>query len=239
MSSAASKTKATPTAGTVKPRARRNPELTRELILEYAGKLLAKDGPEGLSVSQVAKLAGVNRGTAYHHFQTREQLLAETKVWVSEKLCREVFGYLPGEEDVEHRDSRTVSANLTNFAMENPELGRAWLFDILSSTGPISDPFWTLYKSNIDAFADSDKAMPGVDTEVHAVSTLASVFLWPVWARAHTSSAAGRRKMIQRFTGESMRMSLYGVLNADKFPELVTAHKEAQAKTKSKPKSSK
>lgn len=234
MSSAASTTKAKRTAGANKPRTKRNPELTRELILEYAGKLLAKDGPEGLSVSQVAKLAGVNRGTAYHHFQTREQLLNETKVWVSEKLCREVFGHLPGEKNVEPRDSRTVSANLTSFAMDNPELGRAWLFDILSSSGPISDPFWTLYKSNIDGFADSDKAMPGIDTEVHAVSTLASVFLWPVWARAHTSSAVGRRKMIQRFTDESMRMSLYGALNADKFPELVDANKEAQGKLKAK-----
>ncbi|WP_439133732.1 TetR/AcrR family transcriptional regulator [Pseudomaricurvus sp.] len=234
MSSAASITKSKSIAGASKPRTRRNPELTRELILEYAGKLMAKDGPEGLSVSQVAKQAGVNRGTAYHHFQTREQLLDETKVWVSEKLCREVFGHLPGEEQKEKPDSRTVSANLANFAMENPELGRAWLFDILSSTGPISDPFWTLYKSNIDEFADSEKAMPGIDTEVHAVSTLASVFLWPVWARAHSNSAAGRRKMSQRFTDESMRLSLYGALNAEQFPELVAANKEAHSKPKAK-----
>ena len=47
---------------------RRDPERTREAILEVAAKLLARDGPEGLSVSQVAKVAGVNRGTAYHHF---------------------------------------------------------------------------------------------------------------------------------------------------------------------------
>ena len=32
---------------------RRDPERTREEILEVAGRLLAEDGPEGLSVSQV------------------------------------------------------------------------------------------------------------------------------------------------------------------------------------------
>ncbi|WP_208022182.1 TetR/AcrR family transcriptional regulator [Pseudomaricurvus hydrocarbonicus] len=228
MSSAASKPKPTKT--------RRNPKLTRELILEYAGKLLAKDGPEGLSVSQVAQLAGVNRGTAYHHFQTREQLLDATKAWVSEKLCREVFGRLPDEEEVEAPDSRTVSANLINFAMENPEFGRVWLFDVLSSDQPASDPFWAMYKSNIDAFADSDKALPGIDKEVHAVSTLVSVFLWPVWARAHTHTAAGRRKMAKRFMDESIRQTLYGTLNKEKFPELVAANEEAQAKP-AKPKS--
>src|SRR3546814_2132179 len=61
-------------------------------ILEAAGTLLAKDGPEGLSVSQVAQLAKVNRGTAYQHFQTREQLVEATTGWVSEQLCQAVFG---------------------------------------------------------------------------------------------------------------------------------------------------
>jgi AcrR family transcriptional regulator len=207
-------------------RSRWNPERTRELILEFAGKVLAQDGPEGLSVSRVAQLADINRGTAYHHFQTREELLEQTKLWISEKMCREVFGRLPSEEG-EMPDSRTVSKNLINFAMENPEFGRAWLFDVLSSSRPASDPFWFMYKSNIDAFADSDKAMPGIDKEVHAVSMLVSVFLWPVWARAHTHSAAGRRKMAKRFMDESIRLTLYGALNQEKFPELVAATAKA------------
>ena len=141
-------------------------------------------------------------------------------------MCREVFGRLTSEEG-ELPDSRTVSKNLINFAMENPEFGRAWLFDVLSSSRPASDPFWFMYKSNIDAFADSDKAMPGIDKEVHAVSMLVSVFLWPVWARAHTHSAAGRRKMAKRFMDESIRLTLYGALNQEKFPELVAATAKA------------
>jgi hypothetical protein len=43
---------------------RRDPERTREAILEAARTRLANDGPEGLSLSEVAHLAGVNRGTA-------------------------------------------------------------------------------------------------------------------------------------------------------------------------------
>src|SRR6185503_18542024 len=75
-----------------KARRRRDPEGTRELILEAARGVLAQDGKEGLSVAQVAQIAGVNRGTAYQHFQTREQLLEATAALVSEKLYRAVFG---------------------------------------------------------------------------------------------------------------------------------------------------
>lgn len=225
---------------TPKKRSKRDPERTREQILEVAGKLLAKDGPEGLSVSQVAQLAGINRGTAYHHFQTREQLLEETKAWVSKKLCVEVFGCLPGEyENQEQLDPREVTGNLTRFAMENPEFGRVWLFEVLSSSRPASDPFWHMYKTSIDEFVDSDLAQPGIDKEVHAVLMLVGVFLWPVWARAHANTAAGRRKMTKRYTDEILRFIVHGALNKDMFPDLevdIKVKPKAKSPAKAKPK---
>ena len=86
-------------------RTRRNPEKTRKAILDVAGKMMALDGPEGLSVSQIAQQAGVNRGTAYHHFQTREQLIAATMQHVSQRLHDEVFAH----RDPEDRLLRVVS----------------------------------------------------------------------------------------------------------------------------------
>lgn len=202
-------------------KARRDPEQTRAAILEVAGKLLAKDGPEGLSVSQVAQLAGVNRGTAYHHFPTRDELIEATKAWVSDKLRREVFGDIPpGDQEYQRRDPREVVEGLVNFAMEHPEFGRVWLHEVLSSSQPANDPFWQMYKSHIDHFVESEFAQPGIDAEVHAVTLLVGVFMWPVWARAHAHSPSARRKMAQRFTDEMLRFSLYGTLRKEKFPEL-------------------
>lgn len=201
-------------------KSRRDPEQTRAAILEVAGKLLAKDGPEGLSVSQVAQLAGVNRGTAYHHFPTRSELIEATKAWVSEKLRHEVFGdLLPGSPEYVRRDPREIIESLVNFAMEYPELGRVWLHEVLSSSQPASDPFWNIYKAHIDSFVASEYSQPGIDAEVHAVSLLVGVFLWPVWARTHANSAAGRRKMAQRYTDEMLRTSLHGTLRKEKFPQ--------------------
>lgn len=214
-------------------RTKRDPKQTRAAILEVAGKLLAKDGPEGLSVSQVAQLAGVNRGTAYHHFPTREQLMDETKAWVSEKLRREVFGDDDGEGKLEtRRDPRDVINKLANFAMENPEFGRVWLFEVLSSNQPASDPFWNIYRRHIDQFVESEYSQANVDAEVHAVTLLVGVFLWPVWARAHTSSAAGRKKMATRFTDEMLRLSLHGTLRSEMFPGLEAPEPKAKSRKK-------
>ena len=203
-------------------RGTRNPDGTREAILEAAREVLAQDGKEGLSVSQVARRAGVNRGTAYQHFQTREQLIEATAVWVSEKLFHAVYGNLVNlaGQTADSIGIRRVTEHLADFAMENPELGRAWLFELLSSRRPASDRFWREYESSFEELAKTEYAQPGIDTEVVSVLTLAGMFLWPVWARAHTRNAKERQQMAKRFSREILRLSLHGTLRPEKFPEL-------------------
>ncbi len=200
----------------------RNPDGTREAILEAAREVLAQDGKEGLSVSQVARRAGVNRGTAYQHFRTREQLIEATTEWVSDKLFHAVYGDVP-EVVGQTADSvgiRQVTEHLADFAMENPELGRAWLFELLSSRRPASDRFWRAYESRFEQLAKTKYAQPGIDTEVVSVLTLAGMFLWPVWARAHTRNAKERQQMANRFSRELLRLCLHGTLRPEKYPEL-------------------
>jgi AcrR family transcriptional regulator len=215
-------------------RRKRDPGGTRQAILEAAGRLLANDGPEGLSVSQVAQLAGVNRGTAYQHFQTREQLLAATSAWVSEKLCRSVFGDLAadGEQPVESIDPQGVSEHLAEFAMENPELGRVWLFELLSSGRPANDPFWKQYRTNFERFTQTEHAQPDIDVEVVSVLMLIGAFLWPVWAQAQVHNPKERRKMAKRFSNEVVRLSLHGTMRADKYRELDAKLSKAAAGSK-------
>ena len=203
-------------------RGTRNPDGTREAILEAAREVLAQDGQEGLSVSQVARRAGVNRGTAYQHFQTREQLIEATAEWVSEKLFHAVYGNLVdlAGQTADSVGIRRVTEHLADFAMENPELGRAWLFELLSSRRPASDRFWREYESSFEELAKTEYAQPGIDTEVVSVLTLAGMFLWPVWARAHTRNAKERQQMSKRFSREVLRLSLHGTLRPEKFPEL-------------------
>src|SRR6516164_4287026 len=98
----------------------RDPDATREAILEAAGTRLAKVGPDGLSLSEVAHLAGVNRGTAYQHFETREKLIKATAEWVGEKLFRAVFGDPAsiGERRIEQVDVAVLTDRLAEFAID-------------------------------------------------------------------------------------------------------------------------
>jgi AcrR family transcriptional regulator len=207
---------------TRRPRRKRDPQSTREAILEAARQQLSQDGKEGVSVAQVAQRAGVNRGTAYQHFQTREQLIEATAAWVSDKLYRSVFGdpAVAREQPVESVSVAGITEQLAEFAMENPEIGRIWLFEVLSSRRPTNDPFWQQYVTNFERFAKTNLAQPGIDAEVVSVLLLAGAFLWPVWARAHARSAKERQQMAKRFTREVLRLCLHGTLRPEKYADL-------------------
>lgn len=207
-------------AETRKRRAR-NPEATREAILVAAQTMLAKDGPEALSLSKVAQLAGVNRGTAYQHFETREKLIAATIEWVADQIFEAVFGQAAakGERRLDEPDMLDVTDRLGHYAMDNPELCRIWLLQLLASPNPSQDRFWREYSGSLGRFAESERARPGIDVEVFSLVSLAGYFLWPIWARAHSRNDDERDRLAQRFNREMLRLSLYGTLDPAKHPE--------------------
>lgn len=200
----------------------RDPEATREAILEAARTLLSKYGPEAISLSEVAHLAGVNRGTAYQHFETREKLIQATAEWVADKLFRTIFGdpETIGERRIDEVDVAELNDRIALFGLENPELCRIWLLQLLSSPDPTQDPFWREYSGSIQRFAQTDLAKPGVDAEVLAVLMLSGAFLWPIWARSHAKDDEERRALSQRFARETLRLSMYGSLQSEKFPDI-------------------
>jgi len=56
-------------------RTRRSPEEARGLILDAAEACMAKAGPAGLRLQEVAEFAGVSHPTILHHFESREGLI--------------------------------------------------------------------------------------------------------------------------------------------------------------------
>ena len=202
---------------------KRDPESTRTAILEVACKLLAKDGHVGLSLTEVAQIAGVNRGTAYHHFKTRERLVKATTDWVSEQLYRAMYGDPNKREErpVEKWDVADLNDRLALFALKNPELCRVWLLQVLASPDPTNDLFWREYQLSATHWAKSKFAQPGVDHEVTTVLTLAGHFLWPVWIQAHFKGKRDDHKLARRFTDELLRLSVFGSLPAEQYPDIV------------------
>ena len=56
-------------------RLRRTPEEARRLILDTARELIARSGPEGLRLQEIAACAGISHPLILHHFGSREGLV--------------------------------------------------------------------------------------------------------------------------------------------------------------------
>lgn len=52
---------------------------TRKKILEAAANLFVKNGFDGISISQIAKKAGINQSLIYHYFESKEALWKSVK----------------------------------------------------------------------------------------------------------------------------------------------------------------
>ena len=53
---------------------RSDAKASRKTLVTAARDLFAERGPDGLTIVEVAKRAGLNRSTAYQHFRSREEL---------------------------------------------------------------------------------------------------------------------------------------------------------------------
>jgi AcrR family transcriptional regulator len=204
-------------------RRRRNPVATKQAIIEGCLTCLATGGDEGVSFQRVAQVTGVNRSSIYDYYQTRENLIRETVAWMSDKLHDAVFGDGQALQEGPFADYEILELNerLVNFAMDNPELCRAWLIQVLSMPDPQSDRFWKKYAGEMDRFAGTRHAREGVDAEALTVNILAGAFLWPVMARARTRSKANLRREARRYLRETFRNTLYGSVRPEYFPEVV------------------
>lgn len=204
----------------IKPIRRRDPESTRIAILDAAQVCLAQDGAEGVSVSSVAKMAGVNRGTAYQHFQSKEALIKATLDRVAFELVDAVFGdrvhvdeYVADESHISTIAKGMMEFNLrlAEFTVDNPDMSRIWLFDVLSRDNPEQDPFYERFLAGLRAFVKNGMCEPGVDPEALAVTILSGYFMWPIWVSGHTKTKRERLKQAKRMAREVVRIQCFGV----------------------------
>jgi AcrR family transcriptional regulator len=219
---------------TKRERRERDPEATRAAILAAARTLLARDGPEGLSVVQVAHLAGVNRGTAYQYFPDRERLLHATVASVTEGLIDAVWSPTdasPAGLRFTDKSLAGSAGRLAAFTAQNASFCRVWLFDLLSSDDPGSDPFSRAWFENVKAFCKSDLAVPGIDAEAYAAFTLTAYLSWPIWMHTEKLKPHAQQQTAQRLVEEVLRMAMYGVMKVDRFPTVrqILAHEKPLA----------
>ncbi|MDQ8954116.1 TetR/AcrR family transcriptional regulator [Acinetobacter rudis] len=65
---------------------KKNPEMTRQKILDYTIQLTAEKGVSGVSIQAVADMVGVSKGGVFHHFPTKQNLLEQMIVELLQRL---------------------------------------------------------------------------------------------------------------------------------------------------------
>ncbi len=198
-------------AGAPKVR-RRNPEATRGAILDAAQEIMAERGPEGVTVSEAAHRAGVNRTTAYQHFRTREQVVAA----VIARVSMEVRRILGSDASIGERIDHLVKLHL-----DRPEIARLWLFQVLSESPLPRDEAWDRFVGGMNALAASDRTQDAIDPEMLGIILLGATLVWSLLARRGPGGEPGAVHATERFTRELKRLLAFGVLKPERWPDLL------------------
>jgi len=184
---------------------------SRQALLAAARALVAESGPDGLTVVSVARRAGLNRSTAYQHFDNRDELVAA----VGAEFARELRGML--------REPRRFGEQIDFFVqyfLDHPDIARIWMFHLLSGQGDVGSG-WEDYISALGRLADSSRSQTGVDAEMLGVIGMTSALVWSLMARARSTDEAEARADTTRFARELKRLFLYGALVPERWPDLV------------------
>src|ERR1700732_1345250 len=116
-------------------RARRTPEEARRLILETAQQLIARAGPEGLRLQDIAAAAGISHPLILHHFGSRAGLVRElTREATLELRDKLVAAMTAGEYSIEDQLDRVFDAFRGGLAQR-----MAWLATVNSQGDPDAD----------------------------------------------------------------------------------------------------
>jgi AcrR family transcriptional regulator len=97
----------------------------RAALVSAALKEIAKTGPEGFSLREVARRAGVSAPAVYRHFKDKDALLAAVAIECSERIQAAMAAALASAPADTLERFRAVGIAYVRFAVEHPEHFRA------------------------------------------------------------------------------------------------------------------
>lgn len=184
-------------ARTTERKRNRGFEETHQSLIETAVRLLSEKGVEALSVSALAREAGINRTTVYYHFPSREAMIDAVKEWSSLQLAR-------GMDTGSSRFERMAAIN--RFVLANPELIKLWIDDFIAP-GDIRTryPRWDDLVSGMAKSLSAAHPGEDIDAEVYAVMLLASAIIGPRILQNSVAPEADPAQVSERFMAEHRR----------------------------------
>ncbi len=187
-------------SGARKRALRSDAKASHKALVAAARDLFAERGPDGLTIVEVAKRAGLNRSTAYQHFRSREELSQA----VAEEFATELSELLE-----EPRGLAEQIDFFVHYFEDHPNIARLWMYHLLADE---SRPRrgWEPYLDSLKRISKSTKSLPGIDAEMLGVIGLTSSLVWSVMARQRSGSKKAAAEETNRFAGELKRLFLAG-----------------------------
>jgi TetR/AcrR family transcriptional regulator len=145
--------------------AARNPQQTRQRILQAAQQEFAEHGPAGARVDQVAQRAGVNKRMIYHYFDSKDGLFRAVLSSVLADAMAEID--LDGGDLVQH---------LALLARQEDVL-RLWVWEALAATSSV--PADSAWGSLLDQLGSELRGAAVDDATGHSLLALLAVALVP------------------------------------------------------------
>lgn len=199
---------------------RSDAQQNRATLLEAARDLVSESGPEALTVSAVARRAGLNRSTAYQHFRGRQELVEAVGNGFARDLHR-MFS-----------EPREFGAQVDFFVdtfQEQPDIARIWLFRLLSGEN-VGGRGWKGYVAAFERLAKSPRSQDGIDAEMLGVISMTSTLVWSLMARQRSQNEDEAQALAERFARELKRLFLFGALRPEGWDKLASSVDEPAPK---------
>jgi len=191
---------------------RRDADDTRRKIMETTRRLMAEYGPDVVTISKVAREAGINRATAYEHFHHRDSLIGTVMADVAEQAS-EIFKVdLPPNTLVDY---------IIGYFARKPDICRLWMYQTLAQAPLPNRKGSERYFRAMHAFARSPIARKGIDAEMLGEIVLSAMLVWSLRVKRRETSRTAERLLTLRFAREMKRLLLYGAIKPSKSREMV------------------
>jgi len=177
----------------------RNPDLTRERILNATLELVSEKGVEALSMKEAASRAGVSRSVAYLHFANREELLKEANNTVSTRLMEEIVTF----DKNDSLEKRVL--HLAKVILDNPEAAKILMVDSLNGSRlSYSDPLFKMTYDILKSLQDDGIYAIDADIEVSTYIQLSTIMTILLIREQHQTESIDA--LAERYSKEMSRM---------------------------------
>jgi TetR/AcrR family transcriptional repressor of mexJK operon len=98
------------------------PPSSRQRIVDIARRLFIEEGYLGVSMQQIADIAGLRKASLYHHFRSKESLFADVMAELMDRILRDFAEVDLEDEPIEEQLRQIALINYRQF--DQPEIHR-------------------------------------------------------------------------------------------------------------------